>query len=67
MDDIQELINCGAIKPLPRTIFNSDEVEKAYRYLGTGKHIGKILIKIRDEEPQEIYPASKTVFKAVPR
>ncbi|KAK9746676.1 KR domain [Popillia japonica] len=67
IDEIQELINCGAIKPLPRTVFNSDEVEKAFRYLGTGKHIGKVLIKIREEEPDEIHPVPQTSFTAYPR
>ncbi|XP_025155202.1 LOW QUALITY PROTEIN: fatty acid synthase-like [Harpegnathos saltator] len=39
----------GSIKPLPRKVFEKTEVEDAFRYMATGKHIGKILIKIRDE------------------
>ncbi|XP_014482327.1 PREDICTED: fatty acid synthase-like [Dinoponera quadriceps] len=38
------------IKPLPRKTFERTEVEDAFRYMATGKHIGKIVIKIRDED-----------------
>lgn len=37
----------GIIKPLPTTVFDVDEVEKAFRYMSTGKHMGKVLIQIR--------------------
>ncbi|XP_054160814.1 fatty acid synthase-like [Oppia nitens] len=40
----------GCIKPLNRTVFGVNEAEKAFRYMTTGKHIGKVIIKIRDEE-----------------
>ncbi|XP_025163360.1 fatty acid synthase-like [Harpegnathos saltator] len=39
----------GSIKPLPRKVFERTEVEAAFRYMAAGKHIGKILIKIHDE------------------
>ena len=44
--------NCsnGCVKPLNTTVFKSSEAEKAFRYMTTGKHIGKIIIKMRDEE-----------------
>ena len=44
--------NCknGCIKPLNTTVFKSSEAEKAFRYMTTGKHIGKVIIKMRDEE-----------------
>lgn len=38
------------VKPLKTTIFLANEVEQAFRYLASGKHIGKVLIKIRDAE-----------------
>ena len=40
----------GMIKPINRTVFSAEETEKAFRYMTTGKHIGKIVIKLRDEE-----------------
>ena len=45
-----EGIGAGFIKPLPRIVFNVDEVEESYRYMMTGKHIGRILIKLRNED-----------------
>ncbi|KAJ3652398.1 hypothetical protein Zmor_018367 [Zophobas morio] len=60
-DEVPEMkskvINCllqgikiGFVKPLPRILFNAAEVEDSYRYMMTGKHIGRILIKLRSEE-----------------
>ncbi|CAH1641070.1 unnamed protein product [Spodoptera littoralis] len=43
-------IENGAVKPLTYCSFNADEVENAYRYMAAGKHIGKVIIKIREEE-----------------
>ena len=40
----------GCVKPLNRTVFKTNEVEKAFKYMTTGKHIGKIIVRIRDEE-----------------
>ena len=40
----------GCVKPLNTTVFKSSEAEKAFRYMTTGKHIGKIVLKMRDEE-----------------
>uniref|UniRef100_A0A336LXI7 CSON005087 protein n=1 Tax=Culicoides sonorensis TaxID=179676 RepID=A0A336LXI7_CULSO len=43
----------GAIMPLPTTIFNANDVEQAFRYMGSAKHIGKVLLKIRDKDEDE--------------
>ncbi|KAI6188362.1 Fatty acid synthase [Aphelenchoides besseyi] len=42
----------GVVVPLPRSEFASDKAEEAFRFMSAGKHIGKVLIKVRDEEPQ---------------
>lgn len=42
------------VKPLPRTVFAENQVEEAFRFLATGKHKGKVLIQIRNEEPLAI-------------
>lgn len=39
---INEGLKSGAIKPLVRKVFKKDEVETAFRYMATGKHIGKV-------------------------
>ena len=46
--------NNGMIRPINRTIFRAPDAEKAFRYMTTGKHIGKIVIKLREEESLEI-------------
>ncbi|XP_076249111.1 fatty acid synthase-like [Calliopsis andreniformis] len=38
-----------AFKPIVRKCFEKHEVEAAFRYMAAGKHIGKILIKVGDE------------------
>uniref|UniRef100_A0A2M4A7X9 Fatty acid synthase n=1 Tax=Anopheles triannulatus TaxID=58253 RepID=A0A2M4A7X9_9DIPT len=40
----------GIIQPLPTTVFQAHEIEQAFRYLATAKHIGKVIIKIRENE-----------------
>lgn len=40
----------GIIQPLKSTVFQVDEVEKAFRYLSTGKHMGKVMIQLRSSE-----------------
>lgn len=43
---MQEGIRCGTVKPLDRTVFQHYEAEKAFRYMGSGNHVGKVLIKV---------------------
>ncbi|XP_070503056.1 fatty acid synthase-like [Chironomus tepperi] len=40
----------GIIKPLKTNVFNADEIENAFRFLASGKHIGKVVLKIRESE-----------------
>jgi fatty acid synthase len=47
---LHENSNNGCIKPINRTVFKPTEAEQAFRYMTTGKHIGKIVIKMREEE-----------------
>lgn len=63
---VQEGIDAGYVKPLPTTCFKSDELEKAFRYMTTGKHIGKVLIEIRNENDKLTNHQNET-FKAAPR
>lgn len=44
---IERDLRAGVIQPLDATVFQMDEIEKAYRYLSTGQHVGKVLIRIR--------------------
>lgn len=33
-----------------RTVFPRDQIEAAFRYMAAGKHMGKVMIKVRDEK-----------------
>ncbi|XP_011695797.1 PREDICTED: fatty acid synthase [Wasmannia auropunctata] len=64
---VSEGIKNGAVRPLQSTVFSEQQLEQAFRFMATGKHIGKVLLKIRDEEPKKrVLPTPKTVA-AIPR
>ncbi|XP_069122700.1 fatty acid synthase-like [Argopecten irradians] len=56
-------INSGAVQPLPSCMFERDDLEGAFRYMAKGKHIGKVLIQIKDEAEN----LSPVIVEAVPR
>lgn len=47
---IEKDLENGLIQPLHSTVFQMNQVEKAFRFLSTGKHVGKVLIQIRENE-----------------
>ncbi|XP_066156912.1 fatty acid synthase [Euwallacea fornicatus] len=64
---VTEGIASGAVRPLPKTVYNENQVEQAFRFMASGKHIGKVLLQIREEEDRSTQqPALKTV-PAIPR
>ena len=36
----------GTVRPLNRTIFAMNKVEEAFRFMSSGKHVGKVVIKV---------------------
>ena len=58
---VTEGIKSGAVRPLPRSVFNESQIEEAFRFMATGKHIGKVLLKIRDDKED------KMTVKAMPK
>lgn len=46
---LMDAIAAGAVKPLPRRVFGVDGVEEAFRFMASGGHIGKVLIKMVEE------------------
>lgn len=38
---VEKDLRRGVIQPLHSTVFEVNEIEKAFRYLSTGKHVGK--------------------------
>ncbi|GFS78340.1 fatty acid synthase [Nephila pilipes] len=57
----------GTVKPLNSILFNHEQAEQAFRYMASGKHIGKVVIKIKDEEPQKKIVPTPTQLKALRR
>lgn len=57
----------GSIQPLETTVFGRDQIEEAFRYMSSGKHKGKILLKIRDEEKAAVTKPAPLKVKAVPK
>uniref|UniRef100_A0A336KMM1 CSON007223 protein n=1 Tax=Culicoides sonorensis TaxID=179676 RepID=A0A336KMM1_CULSO len=55
-------VDTGVIMPLKTHVFVASDIQQAFRFLGSGKHIGKVLIKIRNDDsskeslPITIYP-----------
>ncbi|XP_063632471.1 fatty acid synthase-like [Cydia splendana] len=60
-----EGIAAGVVRPLPVTIFAYNQLEEAFRYMSTGKHIGKVVIRVRDE--QSANERARLLLPAVPR
>ncbi|KAG5885209.1 hypothetical protein JTB14_012232 [Gonioctena quinquepunctata] len=64
---VSDGIESGAVRPLAKTVFSEHQVEQAFRFMASGKHIGKVLLQIREEESRKTQrPAVKTVG-AIPR
>lgn len=55
----------GLIQPLNATVFQMNEVEKAFRFMSTGKHIGKVLVQIRENEKSEFSLPMKVYNRTV--
>lgn len=55
-------IEKGFVKPLPRIIFEKEKVTDAFRFMATGKHIGKVLIKMRSEDGNGLTKGIKSSF-----
>uniref|UniRef100_UPI00398F77C5 fatty acid synthase n=1 Tax=Pristiophorus japonicus TaxID=55135 RepID=UPI00398F77C5 len=47
---LKDGIHSGVVKPLKTTVFERDDVEAAFRFMAQGKHIGKVVLKVREEE-----------------
>ncbi len=45
--------------------FNAEN--QFFRFISTGKHIGKVVIKVRDEEPQKLTKPVTKLVSAIPR
>ncbi|XP_077979410.1 fatty acid synthase-like [Glandiceps talaboti] len=66
-DLVSEGIESGAVQPLKTTVFERDNIEDAFRFMAQGKHIGKVLVKVREEETKKITQPSVLKVPAIAR
>lgn len=65
VDTMKDGLAKGYIKPIKYTMFRRDQIEEAFRFMATGKHIGKILIEINGASESSIVQAPN--LKCIPR
>ncbi|KAL0872273.1 hypothetical protein ABMA27_004663 [Loxostege sticticalis] len=58
---MSEGIASGAVRPLPATVFADQQLEQAFRYMATGKHIGKVVLRVREEEAAGARPQARLI------
>ncbi|GFR18245.1 fatty acid synthase [Trichonephila clavata] len=70
MSEITDLVKNGiktrVVQPLDRTVLDRNSIEEAFRYMSKGIHIGKVLLKIRDEDPDKRIVPKCLMVPAVP-
>ncbi|XP_039755412.1 fatty acid synthase [Pararge aegeria] len=47
---VSDGIASGAVRPLPATVFAERQLEQAFRFMAAGKHIGKVVLRVRDDD-----------------
>ncbi|KAK2112407.1 hypothetical protein P7K49_012154 [Saguinus oedipus] len=63
---LQAGIRDGVVQPLKCTVFPRTQVEDAFRYMAQGKHIGKVVVQVRAEEPEAVLKGAKpTLISAI--
>ncbi|CAL1284482.1 unnamed protein product [Larinioides sclopetarius] len=66
MGMVRQGIKNGVVQPLERTAFGRNAIEDAFRYVEKKLHIGKVLLKMRDEEPCKSISPTTLLLPAIP-
>jgi len=53
---LQDLLDSKMVKPLPYKTYQASETKEALRFLSSGKHKGKVLIKMDNFSPKTLLP-----------
>ncbi|XP_039332582.1 fatty acid synthase [Saimiri boliviensis] len=61
---LQAGIRDGVVQPLKCTVFPRTQVEDAFRYMAQGRHIGKVVVQVRAEEPEAVLKGAKPTLMA---
>ena len=62
---VEDGIETGIVKPLKYHLFEKHQSEEAFRFMATGKHMGKVVIRIREEEQEKIAVPRPEVVNAL--
>ncbi|KAJ5662752.1 hypothetical protein N7462_011678 [Penicillium macrosclerotiorum] len=66
MQECMEFIGQGTIKPIrPLTVFDAADICQAFRFMQTGKHMGKIVVKMPDDS-SELGASLSSTFISLP-
>ncbi|KAH8729278.1 putative polyketide synthase [Ilyonectria robusta] len=68
LDLLSELVQQGHMKPInPIKVFSFEEIGDAFRFLGSGKHIGKLIISNGEKEAAQVtvQPPKRSLEKAL--
>ncbi|XP_036924219.1 fatty acid synthase [Sturnira hondurensis] len=57
-------IQDGVVRPLKCTVFPKSQVEDAFRYMAQGKHIGKVVVQVREEERDAVLQGPQPTLMA---
>ncbi|OLN91972.1 Lovastatin diketide synthase LovF 2 [Colletotrichum chlorophyti] len=61
-EDTARLIHDGSVKPIaPIQLFTMAEVEKAFRFMQAGKHMGKVVVRVDDADVVPAVPRTPCV------
>ncbi|KAL1414012.1 hypothetical protein MTO96_030752 [Rhipicephalus appendiculatus] len=64
---IDEGIKSGVVQPLTVIRFDREQTEQAFRFIASGKHMGKVVIQMRAEESKRVTRAPALTLEAVTR
>ncbi|MCJ1384009.1 hypothetical protein MMC17_007124 [Xylographa soralifera] len=57
--DVMDLVQQGVAKPVhPISVYDYSQVEEAFRFMQVGKHIGKIVLQVNDEDLVPMIPVN---------
>lgn len=61
LETMKDGLEKGYVKPIKYTMFEIYQIEEAFRFMATGKHIGKILIEINGDRSKTELPPLKCI------
>ena len=58
---VDEGLKTGVVKPLTSHIFDNTCPEEAFRFMASGKHIGKVLLRMRPDHEDDSFHDKRSV------